>query len=45
LSKATFDGGMRRRNTWKNLPVLCLSWKGRNGTYWRPFTMSERKPM
>ncbi len=31
LSKATFDGGMRRRNTWKNLQVAYPRWNRRNG--------------
>jgi len=45
LSRATFDGGTRRRNTWKNLQVLCLRRKGRSGTCWRPFTTSEPEPI
>jgi hypothetical protein len=45
LSNATLDGGTRRRNTWKNLQVVCRRRNGRNGIYWPPFITSERKPI
>ena len=31
-SKATFDGGTRRRNTWKNLQLVYLNRNARNGS-------------
>jgi hypothetical protein len=44
LSKATLDGGTRRRNTWKTLQVICPRLKRRSGNCWSPFTTSEREP-
>jgi hypothetical protein len=44
LSKATLDGGTRRRNTWKTLQVICPRLKRRTGNCSSPFTTSEREP-